>query len=36
MPDPYGFNHLDDTVRSIDCRAGGSIWAEPDIAQTIH
>ena len=31
MPDQYGFNHLGDTVRCIDCPTGGPIgqWPEP-------
>lgn len=29
MPDPYGFDHLGDTVRCIDCPEGGPIWSWP-------
>src|SRR5579884_4147903 len=35
MPDQYGFNHLGDAVRCIDCPAGGALgrWTEHKRAQ---
>jgi hypothetical protein len=31
MPDQYGFNHLGDTVRCIDCPGGGLLRQWPDV-----
>ena len=38
MPDPYGFDHLGDDVRCIDCPAGGPLgrWPEHKRAQHAH
>ena len=38
MPDQYGFNHLGDDVRCIDCPAGGPLgrWPEHKLAQHAH
>jgi|SRR5581483_2165561 len=38
MPDQYGFNHLGDNVRCIDCLAGGALgrWPEHKRAQHAH
>jgi hypothetical protein len=38
MPDQYGFNHLGDDVRCIDCTAGGALgrWPEHKRAQHAH
>jgi HB1, ASXL, restriction endonuclease HTH domain len=36
MPDPYGFNHLGDTVRCIDCPTGGPIWQWPESKRQRH
>lgn len=38
MPDLYGFNHLGDEVRCIDCPAGGALgrWPEHKRAQHSH
>jgi hypothetical protein len=30
MPDQYGFDHLGDSVRCIDCPTGGRIWQWPE------
>lgn len=36
MPDQYGFNHLGDTVRCIDCPTGGPIWQWPESKRQRH
>src|SRR5690349_1914653 len=36
MPDQYGFNHLGDTVRCIDCPEGGPIWHWPEPKRWRH
>lgn len=36
MPDQYGFNHLGDSVRCIDCPAGGPIWQWPEPTRWRH
>jgi hypothetical protein len=36
MPDPYGFNHLRDAVRCIDCPTGGPIWQWPESKRQRH
>jgi hypothetical protein len=38
MPDRYGFNHLGDEVRCIDCPSGGPLgrWPEPKRAAHAH
>jgi hypothetical protein len=36
MPDRYGFNQLGDTVRCIDCPAGGPIWQWPEPKRWQH
>jgi hypothetical protein len=36
MPDRYGFNLLGDTVRCIDCPAGGPIWRWPERKRLRH
>jgi hypothetical protein len=36
MPDPYGFNHLGDDVRCIDCPTGGPIWQWPEHKRARH
>jgi hypothetical protein len=36
MPDPYGFNHLGDNVRCIDCPTGGPIWQWPEHKRARH
>jgi hypothetical protein len=36
MPDPYGFNHLGDTVRCIDCPTGGPIGQWPESKRQQH
>jgi hypothetical protein len=36
MPDLYGFNHLGDEVRCIDCPAGGAIWQWPEPKRRRH
>jgi hypothetical protein len=38
MPDQYGFNHLGDEVRCIDCPAGGALgrWPEHKRSQHAH
>jgi hypothetical protein len=36
MPDQYGFNHLGDSVRCIDCPTGGPIWRWPEHKRARH
>jgi HB1, ASXL, restriction endonuclease HTH domain len=36
MPDQYGFNHLGDSVRCIDCPTGGPIWSWPEHKRARH
>jgi hypothetical protein len=36
MPDPYGFNHLGDSVRCIDCPLGGPIGQWPEHKRARH
>jgi HB1, ASXL, restriction endonuclease HTH domain len=36
MPDQYGFNHLGDSVRCIDCSTGGPIWRWPEHKRARH
>ena len=36
MPDQYGFNHLGDNVRCIDCPSGGPIWRWPEHERARH
>ena len=36
MPDPYGFDHLGDSVRCIDCPTGGPIWQWPERKRASH
>jgi hypothetical protein len=36
MPDQYGFNHLGDSVRCIDCPSGGPIWQWPEPKRWRH
>ena len=36
MPDPYGFNHLGDTVRCIDCPSRGPLWQWPEHKRARH
>ena len=36
MPDQYGFNHLGDNVRCIDCATGGPIWRWPEHKRARH
>jgi HB1, ASXL, restriction endonuclease HTH domain len=36
MPDQYGFNHLGDSVRCIDCPTGGPIWRWPERKRARH
>jgi hypothetical protein len=36
MPDQYGFNHLGDNVRCIDCPQGGPIWRWPKQKRARH
>lgn len=36
MPDQYGFNHLGDNVRCIDCPTGGPIWRWPEHKRARH
>jgi HB1, ASXL, restriction endonuclease HTH domain len=36
MPDQYGFNHLGDKVRCIDCPTGGPLWQWPEHKRTRH
>ena len=36
MPDQYGFNHLGDAVRCIDCPTGGPIWQWPEPKRQRH
>jgi hypothetical protein len=36
MPDQYGFNHLGDEVRCIDCPSGGPLWAWPKHKRARH
>lgn len=36
MPDRYGFNHLGDTMRCIDCPTGGPIWRWPEHKRSRH
>jgi len=36
MPDQYGFNHLGDAVRCIDCPTGGPIWQWPKPKRQRH
>jgi hypothetical protein len=36
MPDQYGFNHLGDRVRCIDCPSGGPIWQWPEPKRWRH
>ena len=36
MPDPYGFNHLGDDVRCIDCLAGGPLGRWPEHKRAMH
>ena len=36
MPDQYGFDHLGDTVRCIDCPTGGPIWQWPESKRQRH
>jgi hypothetical protein len=36
MPDQYGFNHLGDVVRCIDCPRGGPLWQWPEHKRARH
>ncbi len=36
MPDQYGFNHLGDEVRCIDCPNGGPLWQWPEHKRARH
>jgi len=36
MPDQYGFNHLGDEVRCIDCPSGGPLWRWPEPKRARH
>jgi hypothetical protein len=36
MPDQYGFNHLGDEVRCIDCPSGGPLWQWPERKRARH
>lgn len=36
MPDQYGFNHLGDNVRCIDCSTGGPVWRWPEHKRARH
>ena len=36
MPDEYGFDHLGDAVRCIDCATGGPIWQWPEPKRRRH
>src|SRR6266516_3565025 len=36
MPDQYGFDHLGDSVRCIDCPVGGPIWQWPEPKRWRH
>jgi hypothetical protein len=36
MPDRYGFNHLGDEVRCIDCPSGGPLWQWPEHKRARH
>jgi hypothetical protein len=36
MPDQYGFNHLGDEVRCIDCPSGGQLWKWPEHTRARH
>jgi hypothetical protein len=36
MPDQYGFNHLGDSVRCIECPTGGPIWRWPEHKRARH
>ena len=36
MPDQYGFNHLGDEVRCIDCTSGGPLWQWPEHKRARH
>jgi HB1, ASXL, restriction endonuclease HTH domain len=36
MPDQYGFNHLGDEVRCIDCPSGGPLWQWPEHTRARH
>ena len=36
MPDQYGFNHLGDNVRCIDCPTGGPIGRWPEHKRAKH
>jgi hypothetical protein len=36
MPDQYGFNHLGDEVRCIDCPSGGPLWQWPEHKRARH
>ena len=36
MPDQYGFNHLGDDVRCIDCPSGGPLWQWPEHKRARH
>jgi len=36
MPDQYGFNHLGDEVRCIDCPNGGPLWKWPEHKRARH
>ncbi len=36
MPDQYGFDHLGDSVRCIDCPTGGPIWQWPEPKRHRH
>ena len=36
MPDEYGFDHLGDAVRCIDCPIGGPIWQWPEPKRKRH
>lgn len=36
MPDRYGFNHLGDQVRCIDCPSGGPLGAWPERRRAVH
>lgn len=36
MPDRHGFNLLGDSVRCIDCPAGGPVWRWPEHERTRH
>jgi hypothetical protein len=36
MPDQYGFNHLGDEVRCIDCPSSGHLWQWPEHKRARH